>query len=116
MRRSLVEEFAAFDRHLADERGVSPHTRAAYGKDLARFARFLCVFLEKPPGKVAAADVDPLAVRSYLAHLRAEGLGKSSTSRHLSALRTFFAFLKREGRAASNPVTGCRPSRISRPG
>lgn len=50
-----------------------------------------------------AEDVDVLAVRSYLAHLRAEGISKTSIGRHLSALRTFFAFLRREGRVASNP-------------
>jgi site-specific recombinase XerD len=43
-------------------------------------------------------------VRSYLAYLRAEGISKTSIGRHLSALRTFFAFLKREGRVASNPA------------
>jgi len=37
----LADEIAAFDRHLADERGVSRHTRAAYGKDLGRFEDFL---------------------------------------------------------------------------
>ena len=48
--------------------------------------------------------MDPLAVRSYLAHLRAEGISRTSIGRHLSVLRTFFAFLKREGRMASNPA------------
>ena len=48
--------------------------------------------------------MDLLAVRSYLAYLRTEGISKTSMGRHLSALRTFFAFLKREGRMASNPA------------
>ena len=105
MRGRLADELAAFDRHLADERGVSRHTRAAYGKDLGRFAVFLStVFWNRPLEKIAAADVDALAVRSYLAHLRADGLAKASIGRHLSALRTFFAFLKREGRVAANPA------------
>lgn len=105
MRGRLAEELAAFDRHLADERGVSRHTRAAYGKDLGRFAVFLStVFWNRPLEKIAAADVDALAVRSYLAHLRADGLAKASMGRHLSALRTFFAFLKREGRVTLNPA------------
>ena len=49
-------------------------------------------------------DVDALAVRSYLASLRKEGLKKSSAGRHLSALRTFFAWLKREGKVSLNPA------------
>jgi integrase/recombinase XerC len=105
VRGRLADELAAFDRHLADERGVSRHTRAAYGKDLGRFAAFLStVFWNKPLEKVAARDVDALAVRSYLAHLRADGLTKASIGRHLSALRTFFAFLKREGHVGANPA------------
>ena len=54
--------------------------------------------------KIAGEDVDALAVRSYLAHLRADGLAKASMGRHLSALRTFFAFLKREGKVETNPA------------
>ncbi len=105
MRDRFADELAAFDRHLADERGVSRHTRAAYGTDLARFAAFLSsVFWNRPLEKISAADVDALAVRSFLAHLRAEGLAKVSMGRQLSALRTFFAFLKREGRVEANPA------------
>ncbi|HTS02525.1 MAG TPA: tyrosine recombinase XerC [Thermoanaerobaculia bacterium] len=105
MRGSLAADLAAFDRHLADERGVSRHTRAAYAADLGRFGTFLsAVFLEKPLAAVPASDVDALAVRSYLAHLRSEGLSKASIARHLSALRTFFSFLKREGRVGANPA------------
>ena len=105
MRGRLADEIAAFDRHLADERGVSRHTRAAYGRDLGRFAVFLStLFWNRPLEKIAARDVDALAVRAYLAHLRADGLAKASLGRHLSALRTFFAFLKREGRVDANPA------------
>lgn len=105
MRGLLAEELAAFDRHLAEERGVSPHTRAAYGKDLGRFALFLsAVFWSRPVAALSASEVDALAVRSYVAYLRAEGLAKASIGRHLSALRTFFAFLKREGLVAANPA------------
>jgi integrase/recombinase XerC len=115
VRGRLAAELAAFDRHLADERGVSRHTRAAYGSDLGRFARFLsAVFFSRPLGAVSASDVDALAVRSYLAHLRAEGLAKASIGRHLSALRTFFAFLKREGHVATNPATAIATPRRDR--
>ena len=58
-------------------------------------ARSTASSVRDPSGPAAAAaDADPLAVRSYVAHLRAEGLSKASVGRHLSALRTFFAFLK----------------------
>jgi integrase/recombinase XerC len=109
----LVDDLMAFDRNLRDERGVSPHTRRSYLHDLSRFIDFLSgTFLSKEVGSIAAGEVDALAIRSFLAHLRKEGLAKSSIGRHLSALRTFFTFLMREGRAEVNParaVTSPRP-------
>ena len=48
--------------------------------------------------------VDHLAVRSYLAHLSRRSLRRSSIARHLSALRSFFKFLMREGIAEANPA------------
>ncbi len=62
------------------------------------------MFWNRPPAELRAGDVDTLAIRSYLAFLRTEGVSKTSMGRHLSALRTFFAFLKREGRVAGNPA------------
>src|SRR5687767_3974517 len=48
--------------------------------------------------------IDHLAVRSYLAHLSRRKLSRASTARHLSALRTFFKYLVREGVVESNPA------------
>ena len=111
----LPAEIEAFERHLSDERGVSPHTRAAYLHDVADFAAFLsCEFLNRPEAEVAAADADVLAVRAYLAHLRSRGLSKVSVGRHLSALRAFFRFLARDGGAAVNPARAVATPRVGR--
>ena len=48
--------------------------------------------------------VDHLAVRSYLAHLGRRKLARSSMARHLSALRSFFKYLMREGVVEANPA------------
>jgi integrase/recombinase XerC len=112
----LVDDLIAFDRNLRDERGVSPHTRRSYLHDVGTFLDFFSgTFLSKEIGSLVADDVDALAIRSFLAHLRKEGLEKSSIGRHLSALRTFFTFLMREGRAVSNParaVSSPRPDAV----
>src|SRR5438132_1112128 len=50
--------------------------------------------------------VDHLAVRSYLAHLARRSLRRSSIARHLSALRSFFKYLMREGVVEANPARG----------
>jgi integrase/recombinase XerC len=109
----IDDDLEAFERHLRDERGVSPHTRRSYRHDLEAFVRFLSEeFLSQARWVVRAEQADPLAIRSFLASLRRGGMAKSSINRHLSALRTFFTFLMREGRLSSNParaVTGPRP-------
>lgn len=104
----------AFARHLEDERGVSRHTLTAYRAGLERFAIFLSLFQGVGPEALDARSVDTLAVRSFLASLRKEGLSKSSIGRHLSALRTFFTFLLREGRVESNPAKGVATPRTER--
>ena len=111
----LSDEIEAFERHLRDERVVSPHTGTAYGRDLRDFAAFLSrEFLNRPEAEIPASDIDLLAVRSYLAHLRARGLSKSSSGRHLSALRAFFRFLGREGRSEANPARAVATPRADR--
>ncbi|HEV8267103.1 MAG TPA: tyrosine recombinase XerC [Thermoanaerobaculia bacterium] len=110
----IANDLADFERHLGDERAVSPHTRRAYSDGVQRFALFLSKFLEKDPTTIDAAEVDALAVRGFLASLRSDGLAKSSTSRHLAALRTFFRFLMREGRLESNPAAAVASPRTEK--
>ena len=54
--------------------------------------------------QIELARVDHLAIRSYLAHLNRRKLARASVARHLSALRTFFRFLVREGAVDANPA------------
>jgi tyrosine recombinase XerC len=92
---------AAFLAHLENERNASPNTVTAYRDDLAQFALHLKAELGRD-GR--PEDVDHLMIRSFLAHLHGQGLRKTSASRKLSALRTFFQYLCREGRLATNPA------------
>lgn len=51
-----------------------------------------------------AADVDTLAVRSFVAALSRAGSGRKSQGRALSALKTFFRWACRVGELAANPA------------
>jgi integrase/recombinase XerC len=93
---------ARFDRHLAIERNLSPHTRRAYLRDLEQFRRFLETTPGAPAGEEAIRRVDRLVLRRYLALLHRTHR-KASIGRKLAALRTFFRFLIREGTLAANP-------------
>jgi len=94
------EEIDHFIRYLATERNVSGHTLDAYHSDLEQFHEFLC----RDRGTNAGADVvDHLLIRRYLAFLF-KSHKKSSISRKLAALRSFFKFLMRQGKVDKNPA------------
>jgi integrase/recombinase XerC len=92
---------AAFLRHLERERNASPNTIRAYGEDLAQFTAYLSMELGREP---RPEDADHLAIRGFLADLHRRRLSKASAARKLAGLRTFFRYLCREGRLATNPA------------
>ncbi len=97
----LIKEFC---RHLALERNLAEKTIAAYQGDLLQFWQFL----EQQAGYSGPADgwlkqIDLLLLRRYLAQLH-KSCSRSSVGRKLSALRTFFRFLVREGRLKTSPA------------
>ena len=67
---------AAFVAHLRDERGLSPHTVAAYQRDAAQFLGFAA-----RAGVTDPAAVEPLLLRRFLALQRTRGLAASSIAR-----------------------------------
>jgi integrase/recombinase XerC len=104
--RELIEEFL---EHLRLERNLSAHTLRAYRGDLDRFRGFLARdYLAVEPARVRSEDVDPPAVRAFLASMSREGLARSSQGRTLSAVRSLFRFACLTGRAPANPAAGVR--------
>ena len=98
-----------FHTHLASERRLSPHTVAAYGRELAAFAQW-----SGKQGYDDWARIDATQLRSFAARSHAGGLNPRSVQRRLSALRTFYAFLIREGLATHNPAIGVRAPKAAR--
>jgi len=104
--RRLIQRYL---EHIQGERNLSPHTLRAYEGDLLRFLDFLARdFLAKAPETVRPEEVDALAVRSFLAAMTRQGLGKRSQGRALSSVRSLFRFACREGTLAANPAQGVR--------
>jgi integrase/recombinase XerC len=82
---------------------MSPHTLEAYARDLGSVAEF-CKRRKLGSWK----SLDNLQVRAFAAAEHAGGLGPRSIQRRLSALRSFYEFLMREGGATANPATDVR--------
>ncbi len=85
-----------FIRYLEIEKNYSAYTVLNYRLDLEDFVKFL--------GDIQIENVDYLFLRKYLALLKDKKLKARSMSRHLSALRSFFKFMTREGFLKSNPI------------
>jgi len=101
----VKNEIRDFLDYLTYERNVSVNTVAAYRDDLESFLGFLCNdYFTMARDQIDLRRVDHLAVRSFLAHLARRKLSRASIARHLSALRSFFKYLMREGDVESNPA------------
>lgn len=94
----MNEDIAAFLQMLQGERGASAHTLAAYGHDLRQFRSFL---LDEAVG--GWDHVSSPVVRRYLA-LLGRRHARTAIARKLSALRSFYRYLYREGKVARNPL------------
>jgi len=108
----LLAAARSFFGWLADERRASPHTIAAYARDLRAFFAFLAEHLGNAP---ALGDLEGLRAadfRAYLAARRAGGLGATSLARNLSVIRTLFHHLEREGRAHNAALATVRSPKI----
>ncbi len=82
----------AFLKYMEVERGASPQTLRAYRKDLE-------LFFESSGEGMELSDV-----RGFVASEINRGQKKTTVSRRLAALRSFFKYLHREGHLKANPA------------
>jgi integrase/recombinase XerC len=90
-----VQQFLNF---LMSEKNASPHTVKNYQIDLRVFFSFL---KQKPVSEITYLDI-----RAFLADLKTQGFSKSTMSRKLACVRSFFKFLARENILTANPASG----------
>ena len=83
-----------FRQHLTAERRCSPHTVAAYTRDLQALVSYC-----DRSGLESWKAVDNGHLRTFVYRLHAGGLGPRSIQRRLSAVRSFYEFLQREALA-----------------
>jgi integrase/recombinase XerC len=110
------EAVEAFLRHFAAERAPSAHTLAAYRRDLEK----LLAFMEAE--RLGSFDeLSPERLRTMIARAhRGSGKGKddglqpASLQRLLSACRTLFRYLSREGQLAHDPAAAVRGPKVRR--
>ena len=112
---SLEHAAREHEAWLAGERGVSPHTVAAYRRDLAHWLGHL-----RACGRSAPDDVEEADLTVYLGALRSRagpggdpaGLAPASVNRRMAAIRSFHRFCVREGLATADPTRHVRSGNV----
>jgi integrase/recombinase XerD len=104
----------SFLDHLAVERGASPHTLGAYGRDLKRYLGFL-----KERGIDDLGQASEIEVSSFVAALQVReadqvALSAASATRALAAVRSLHAFLTGEGITKDSPAAEVHPPKLGR--
>lgn len=95
--------------HLRSERGLSQRTVAAYGGDLQGFSASAA-----RAGVTEPAEVQESHIVRFLSELRRAGAAPATTARKMSAVRSFFRFLRLSQEAPHDPAKHISPARLPR--
>lgn len=86
--KAALSEFLDY---LRSEKGLSPNTLEAYGRDVSSFGAFL-----QSEGKLSFREATSDSIYAFLSQLKEREYASSSISRMLIAIKVFFRFLKKE--------------------
>ena len=92
-----------FIESLSSEKGYSANTCRAYAHDLDEYVSCSAAFLETAVSDVSIDLLDAMTVRRHIGYLYQTNT-KTSIGRKLSAIRSFFGFLVRQGILDDNPA------------
>lgn len=107
----MRNEITQFLRYLDAERNASDLTIKSYREDLMDLAEFLA---EQLGGERSPGEVTPRDLRGYLSALHEAGYARTSISRKLASLRSFYKFAQRRELTETNPAKPLRNPRGAR--
>jgi len=89
----------SFLQYLTFEKRYSPHTIGAYEHDIHQFLAFaeLKSFSD-------FEEVNAFVIRGWIVQLIDDGISNRSVNRKLASLRTYFKWLRKEGKISGNPM------------
>lgn len=106
---AIAAGIARFLEYLAVERRASTHTLSAYRRDLQAWQNY-CEVRELHTSTQLQFD----DIQHFMAQSHREGLAPKSLQRRLSALRSQFKYLMKQGQLDSDPSTGLRAPKAPR--
>jgi integrase/recombinase XerC len=97
----IERHIASWQRDLGAVRRLAANTLAAYRSDLTQFLVFLAGHTGGPVTTATLRELRAADIRAFMAARRAGDLSSRSLARELSAIKSFFRFLEREGAVAT---------------
>ena len=97
----LIDQFIGY---IQAEKRFSPLTVEAYQRDMLQFADFMRTEFEIED----LTQVKTTQVKSFIVHLKSEGIENRSINRKMSTLRTFYKYCLRENLMEKSPMTGIK--------
>ena len=101
----LIDQFIAY---IQAEKRFSTLTVEAYRRDMNQFVDFMRDAFEMDD----LTQVKTTMVKSYVVHLKDEGLVNRSINRKMSTLRTFYKYCLRENLMEKSPMTGIKALKL----
>ena len=110
----MKEHIDSFLNYLRVEKGFSANTLVAYRNDLSQLAGFVEGEAAKQGLAPSWADFGRQVMLSYLLNLKERGYATTTIARKVAAAKSFFAFMKDEGKVPDNPTRDVPSPRVGR--
>ena len=105
-------QLTAWQRELGSVRRLAANTLEAYGRDMDQFLGFLAGHAGGPVTLETIKQLRGADIRAFMAQRRSDSLGSRSLARVLSALKSFFRFLEREGIVVTEALNVIRTPKL----
>ena len=103
-----MDLLAAYQHFLTEEKGSSENTVSSYGRDISQYLHWLTSESVSSEG-ATQSDVD-----RYTKYLLSLGKSNATVTRSLASLKSFYAYLQREGIVPANPAKGLSLEKVER--
>ncbi len=110
----IERQIGLWQRDLGAVRRLAPKTLDAYGRDLGQFLAFLATHTGGAVSLETLRDMRAADIRAFMAARRGDDVTSRSLARALSAIRSFFRFLEREGVLSTEALNTVRAPKQGR--
>lgn len=106
MDKISIEGFLSY---LAQQKGFTANTMAAYRNDLSQFSTYLKADQTPDWVKIKTADIN-----AYISHLRNHPYATSTVARKVAAVKSFFHYLTTQGAVKSDPTRNLESPHVNK--